>query len=65
MIREVWAAVVQSTDAKVDVLVGTGAVSAWWWLPHFDNLMHVALGIFGLAIVILRLVKAYKDVRKN
>jgi hypothetical protein len=57
--------IVESTEGKLDLVVATGAIGAWWWLPHFDNILHVALGVGGLALLLLRIVKAYKDTKRK
>lgn len=52
-------------QAKVDAALGSVAATTWWWLPHFDTLVHVALALGGIALLWLRIAIAWKEWRQK
>lgn len=46
---------------KIDYFIATGSMGAWWWLPHFDQIMHVLLGLGGVTLLVIRIFAAWKE----
>ncbi|HYF35730.1 MAG TPA: hypothetical protein VD994_10600 [Prosthecobacter sp.] len=52
-------------SVKMDYAIGSAAASSWWWLPHFDGIVHVLLGIGGVFLLFVRGAIALKDWRNK
>lgn len=55
--------IMDADTAVLDAATATGAVSAFWWLPHFDGVAHVLFVLGGLILIGLRIAKAWRDYR--
>ena len=56
---------IEHTQAKVDAAIAAGALSAFWWMPHFDGVVHVLLALGAVALVVLRIGIAWREWRKG
>lgn len=52
-------------SVKLDYAIGSAAAAAPWWLPHFDQTVHILLGAGGVALVALRILIAYREWRSK
>jgi hypothetical protein len=48
---------------KVDYAIGVAATTAPWWMPYFNDTVHVLLLVGGVLLVILRVGIAWKEWR--
>lgn len=46
--------VAQDTAIKVDTAIAGAAVTSWWWMPHFDTIVHILLGLGAVGLVFSR-----------
>jgi hypothetical protein len=57
--------IAQDGTVKAEAVIATAAVTAKWWLPHFDTIIHVILGVGGVVLIASRVAIMWLEYRRN
>lgn len=49
----------------IDAAVGVPAATAWMWLHNVETVIAILVGLGGLALVIVRLLIAWREYRRK
>jgi hypothetical protein len=63
--RDFLQQVAQDSTVKLEAGIATAAVTSSWWLPHFDTVIHVLLGVGGVALIGSRVAIMWLQYKNN